>query len=440
MTTSDTNVRIGLVFTQGMEYGRRILLGIRAYVQTGKPWIFQLGMPSADLNPVLAEWDPAGVIGYIFTPEHRDQVMALGRPIVNVSSQRLDIALPRVGIENRRVGELAATYFLDRGMHHFAFFGFVKSAYTAERREGYLATLRARGATCDEYQGAAAAATPPPTTSTSRAGPAPAGKALRRELESDGRWLRDLPRPCAVFAGDDQRAAYLTEAARVAGVRVPEDVAVLGVNDEELMTGLSNPPLSSIAIPLHRVGYEAAALLDRLLAGEPAPAAPVLLPPVGVVERRSTDVLGIRDEDVRSAVRFIREHVADGINVEDVLRQVPLSRRALEYRFREALDRTPLEEIQRARVARAKQLLAGTELGMRAVALRSGFANAERLAVVFHQEAGLTPTGYRRQFRLHELPGAAAATGAAAPAPAPRRRVGGRSSAPAVRGMARLAR
>jgi LacI family transcriptional regulator len=155
-------------------------------------------------------------------------------------------------------------------------------------------------------------------------------------------------------------------------------------------------------MPGERVGYEAAGLLDQLLSGQTVREKQHTLPPIGVITRQSSDTLAIDDEDVAASVRFIRNNVGRPMNVDDILQDVQISRRSLERRFRQVLGRSPLEEIRRAHLERAQHLLAGTDLSMPAVAKKAGFISAERLSVIFRQETGMTPTSYRRQFRLHE--------------------------------------
>jgi LacI family transcriptional regulator len=185
------------------------------------------------------------------------------------------------------------------------------------------------------------------------------------------------------------------DACRGAGLAIPDEVAVLGVDNDELLCELAAPPLSSVMPNTLRTGYEAAALLDRMMRGEAVRPVAHLIPPVGVVARQSTDVLALDDRAVAQAVRFIREHACEGINVGDVLRGVPLSRRVLEQRFRRLLGRTPREEILQVRLARVKQLLTETDLTLYRVAERTGFEHVEYLSVVFKRETGRTP----RQFR-----------------------------------------
>jgi LacI family transcriptional regulator len=189
------------------------------------------------------------------------------------------------------------------------------------------------------------------------------------------------------------------------GLRVPEDVAMIGVGNNERLCGLARPPLSSVVLASEQIGYEAAALLDRLIEGEPPPERPILLPPIGVVARQSSDILAIPDPEVVAAIRMIRQSDLALIQVDDVVRASSVSRRTLELRFRQSLDRGIFEEIQRVRVDRAASLLAGTDMPMSILAKQAGFSNGMHLSSAFRRKRGMTPTAYRRQYR-HPLPNA----------------------------------
>lgn len=211
------------------------------------------------------------------------------------------------------------------------------------------------------------------------------------------RWVRGLPRPVGIFATNDIWGVQLAEVCLRADLRVPEDVAILGVDDDDLLCEFARPALSSIAVPAQRIGYEAAREVDRLLRGVQARSRPLLFPPLGVIARRSTDILAIEDGEVAASLRFIRQHAYQPIRVTDLLRVVPTSRRSLERRFRKVLGRSILDEIRRVHVERASQLLAQTDLTLNSIAERSGFTDAKRFSTVFRQMVGMTPSAYRRR-------------------------------------------
>jgi LacI family transcriptional regulator len=213
------------------------------------------------------------------------------------------------------------------------------------------------------------------------------------------RWLRGLPKPVGIMASYDIRGQQVLAACRGAGLAVPDEVAVIGVDNDALLCELASPPLSSVIPNAHRAGYEAAALLDQQMAGKRVAATAHLIAPLGIAARQSTDVLAVDDREVARAVQFIREHACEGINVADVLRAVPLSRRVLEQRFQNLLGRTPREEILQVRLSRVKQLLGETDLPLYLVAERTGFEHVEYLSVVFKRETGRTPSRWRSEAR-----------------------------------------
>jgi LacI family transcriptional regulator len=200
----------------------------------------------------------------------------------------------------------------------------------------------------------------------------------------------------------DIKAQQLLDVCRELDIAVPEEAAVIGVDDDPLLCNLADPPLSSVICNTHRTGYEAASLLDRMMAGERIGSESVLIKPLGVETRQSTDILAIEDQHVAAAVRFIRQHALTGIDVSDVLRQVPVSRRVLESRFREFVGRTPHQEIVRLRVERVKQLLTETNLPLSVIATRAGFQHNEYLSVAFKNAVGMPPSEFRRATRRRQ--------------------------------------
>jgi LacI family transcriptional regulator len=219
------------------------------------------------------------------------------------------------------------------------------------------------------------------------------------DLERTGRWLGSLRRPVGVLACNDLRGLHVLEACEHRGLRVPDEVAVVGVDDDALLCELSDPPLSSVISNPERIGYEAAALLDRLMAGEGAPFEEMLVPPLGVTTRLSTDVLAIDDERVVAAVRYIRANACHGISVGDVIDHVAMSRTTLDRRFLRYLGRSPQAEIRAAQLGRARELLAETDHPIHRIAELVGFKHTEYFHYAFRREYGRTPGRFRREAR-----------------------------------------
>jgi LacI family transcriptional regulator len=220
------------------------------------------------------------------------------------------------------------------------------------------------------------------------------------EVDAASRWIAALPKPLGLMACNDFRGLQALDACRRAGVAVPEEVAVIGVDNEVLACEMANPPLSSVIPDCRRIGYEAAALLDRLMKGEPPPRTTREIPPIGIVTRQSTEVTAIADPTVAEAMKFIREQACEGITVEDVLDHVTVSRSVLQKRFRDALGRTLHEAIAGVRLRRVKQLLIETDLSFDVLAQRAGFASRAYLSVVFRKSTGTTLAAFRREHAL----------------------------------------
>jgi LacI family transcriptional regulator len=289
--------------------------------------------------------------------------------------------------DSEAIGRLAAEHFLERGFKHFGFCGMAGVLWSERRARSFAQAVAHRGHDCKIF------AAPTRWELLN-----PWGKMAKQVA----RWIHALPRPAAVLAAWDGCAVEVLGVCQQLGVAVPDELAVLGVDNDDLLCELAAPPLSSVAVDPHRMGYLAAAMLAQKMAGQNVPPGEYLVPPLGVVTRQSTDVLAIDDRPVSEALRYIREHADQGINVEDVLTVVPLSRRVLESRFKKCFEITPHEAIVRARLQRARQLLADTELPLQVVAERSGFHYSEYMSSVFRKRLGVTPGLFRAQQRGYE--------------------------------------
>ena len=380
------SIRIGLVVTYSLDYCRGILRGVKRYAEAKPEWMFVPIEPDPDGLRLLQEVRPAGVIAHLYDRALAAALLQLERPLVNVSGVLDDLPVCRIGPDDLAVGRMAAAHFLDRGFRSFGFAGHRNHAYSQRREQGFREGVTAAGWTVRSYH--------EPENLAFR----PHGRlwALERALLD---WVSHLPKPTALFACNDQWGLQLSEVCHQRGLRMPEDVAILGVQNDDLLCELARPSLSIVAVAKEKIGWEAAALLDRLLAGGPRPAAPLLIPPTEVVCRRSSDTLAVEDGDVVAAVQFIRQNCQRPLSVDQVLAVVAVSRRTLERRFQQTLNRGVWQEIRRAHLERAKRLLLNTDLPMAGVARRAGFSDQKQLSVIFKQETRLTPTAFRRLFR-----------------------------------------
>jgi LacI family transcriptional regulator len=383
-------IRIGFVADPSWSYNRGVLRGLTLYCRTHQWSLGLLDPKSTTLAAIRREAD-----GFVVGPSALERTIdrTLERPAVSVSGQRERGTLPRVCGDGPWVGRLVADHLFDQGFRHLAFVGDPAGGWWSVRRHaGFRDRAGELGVTCSSFT------------------------ADRREFSSYFTqkigvrdraclaWLRKLPRPFGLMGCNDLHASHAIDLCRRLHLRVPEDVAVVGVDNDDLLVELTDPPLSSVALQTERVGYEAGALLARLLAGQAPPKRPVVVPPGELIVRRSSDTLVIPDPIVASALRFIRQHLPEQAGVKQLLAEVLVSRSSLDKRFRHALGRTAAEEIRRARIAQAKHLLSASDLSMRQVAKNAGFSCARRLSQIFHPETGMTPTAYRRQFRLRGEP------------------------------------
>jgi LacI family transcriptional regulator len=376
---------VALLVETSNDYARGLLHGIVAYVREHRPWSTYLAEHGrGDAPPTwLSRWQGDGIIARIENPKIARAIRAADLPTVDLSAANLVPSLPWVETEDAAIARLAFEHLAERGFKNFAYCG--DDRYNWSKWRG------------DEF-----------VRSTQRHGAVPHILSVPLQAEADGyadqmsrlaQWIKSLPKPVGIMACFDIVGRQILEACRLINAPVPDQVAVVGVDNDELLCELADPPLSSVAPDTHRTGYIAASLLDKLMSGKKVPARGHFVEPIGVIVRESSDVLAIEDEDVSQAIRFIRAHACEGINVQDVLHNVPLSRRVLESRFKNLIGRTPHEEIDRVQLNRVKDLLRETDLPLTEIARRAGYEHVEYLSVVFKKKAGSPPSEYRRRHR-----------------------------------------
>lgn len=375
--------RVAILIGLNTEHGRGVMRGLCAYARPARSWVFRIREASPAAVKAATAWNAHGIVAEPFGQEVIDLLRGQAAPVVAVSSRSRG-QLPSVTVDNEAVGRMAAEHFLQRGYRHFAFFGARAAAYSEGREAGYREVLSQQGLGCASLYGAEIQ-----------------GPRARWELAAKtvGRWLASLPKPVAVFASHDEKALLLSETCREYGLAVPEEVALLGVDDDELACEQACPTLSSIKLPTQVMGFEVAKMLDVLMAGADR-AKDLLVQPVGVEARQSTDILAIADAEVSTAMRFINDHAADRITIAQVVKATGVCRRVLERRFRSVLGRTLLQEVHRVRLERAKELLAKTAMSVPKVARSSGFRDNYHLWSVFRQKLSTTPADYRKRTQL----------------------------------------
>jgi LacI family transcriptional regulator len=374
--------RVALLIETTRTFSREMLAGVRLYVAEHGPWSTYLELRAQDSSPPawLRHWDGDGILTRTFTREMADLIDATGLPAVEMRSKTLAGKRPFVGIDNAHIGRAVAEHFFERGYRRFATYSLQTESFFIERVRNFVSAVEAFGCPCSELAEA---------TSDS---------ALDWE-QSQARliaWLAELPKPVGIFAANDQLGVRLLEACQRAGVAVPEEVAVVGAENEETLCTFATPPLTSVRFDGQAVGYNAAEVLDGMMRGKAPRRRETLAPPKGIVVRGSSDELVINDALVAHAARLIRENVMTGINVDDLCRKLNASRSTLDRRMKAALNRTPKEEITRIRFREVERLLRETDLTIDVIARQTGFAHSHYLQAAFKQTYGQTPGAFRR--------------------------------------------
>jgi LacI family transcriptional regulator len=373
---------VALLVETSRSYGRGVLQGVRRYLSERGPWSVYLETRALESQapPWLRGWKGQGILTRTGSAAVARLVRASRAPAVELRTRRYDPRLPWVGVDNRALGRMVADHLIDRGFRSFGLLALDSEDFFRERCDNFRGTLRERGLPCSVRDGA----------------PRARWETQQKEL---ARWLRGLPKPAGVMACTDQLGFWLLDACVRAGLSVPEEVAVVGVENDEALCAMARPPLSSVALNTERIGYEAAQLLDRMMRGGRVRRTAIQIEPIGVVTRQSSDVIAVGDPRLAAALRRIREGACDGIGVVDVLRAAPLSRSTLERGFRRLLGRSPHDELLRVRLDHARRLLAETDLKLAAVASRSGFPHVQHFCTAFKSAFGKTPGRYRSSVR-----------------------------------------
>ena len=367
-------------------YDRQVIRGITRYVNSAGNWQLYVEEDPADKIPSFADWSGDGMI--VDTDDRRiaAAIPRLPRPLVAIGTlapdvlQRLPVSTVRTRDET--IAQWAADHLLEKGVRSFAYCGMRTRGldrWAEIRRDAFGKRLAEHGYPCAVYTG--------PLYAPRRWG------LLQTELQQ---WLDGLPKPVGIMACNDWRGRHLLEACRQLGLPVPDGVAVIGVDNDELVCELAIPPLTSVAQDAQTIGYRAAGLLDQLMRGRRRRPTHLVVPPACLVERESTDLVAADDPVVSGALRFIRAHATEGIGVADVVRHLDVSRSTVEKRLKGQLGRTAHDEIQRVRLEAARRLIATTDLPLHVIAQRAGFSTEQYMSAVFNRELGHPPGQLRR--------------------------------------------
>jgi LacI family transcriptional regulator len=376
---------VALLIETSNEYARGILSGVLRYQQEHEQWTIDLPEQHRGADPPqwLRNYKGHGIIARIETDSIARAVRAARLPTIDVSAARHLPAVPWIETDDVAIAKLAIEHFREKGLRHLAFCGEARFNWAKWRRDAFVAEAGRVGIEATVFD----------------VGDETTGTTWPRERRRLIHWLEKLPEPCGLMAAYDSLARRVIDLCGQVSRPVPDSIAVLGVDDDPLLCQLATPPLSSVIPDAKGAGYTAAEQLEAIMSGRKIEPIGTLLPPLGVATRQSTDTLAIEDRHVANAARFILAHACDGIQVNDVVKQTPLTRRALETRFKHVLYKTPHQLITATRLAKSERLLRETNLTLDLIANRCGLEYAEYLNVLFRKHRNMTPGEYRQQHR-----------------------------------------
>lgn len=407
--------RIQVISPLFLGYFREVMLGIRHH-----PFVLRNSqlLPrwleheiAGDIETLIKRDRVDGIIIAIHGEEMARRFSRLSVPVINISNSPIRCNLPLVSQNDITVGQIAARHLIHCGCRAFAFWGHSGFRYSEQRLEGFRKELTNEGlGTALSISGCNVAEGPLDDHLENlglqidrRINPSVKAKKGTNHTASIfkqmKRWLIAQPRPLGVFAVLDLYALLLIAAATEAGLRIPEDIAIMGCGNDDFWCEFESVPLTSIRLPSRKIGYEAASLLERMLQGRERRAPSVQLPIDGIAVRHSTDILYVQDQTVSKAIRFIREHASENIYVADIAKHAGTSLSSLQAKIKATLGRSLIEELNRVRIQKAQNLLAISDMPMSLIAEHCGFSNSQRLSIQFRKSTKLTPTAYRQQFR-----------------------------------------
>ncbi len=383
--------RVAILVDTAKGYDRGLLKGIAKFASLQKSWVFikrpqlyKQRLSHAKNILWLKETICDGVVVRVEDAQQMAEIQHMKSPavVMSYSSERLENGFCYLEVNNQKVGQMAAEYFINRGYRNFAFCGYNQYYWSNQRLESYRRALKEKSFRVWVYRH------PRPRKFID----------VQRERMLVMNWLKTLPRPIAIFTANDERAEQVVNACQLAELTVPEEIAVLGVDDDDMVCSMTTPLLSSINLNLEKAGYQAAEALQELMITRTRPVSQVVIEPTRVITRSSTDVYAIQDSELLTALQFIQQNADTPIDVDAVATAAMLSRRTLERRFKKYLKRSVLDEIRRARIARIQELLIETPMPITRIAMKLGFENVDRMGRYFRRKTGFCPRFFRDHF------------------------------------------
>ncbi len=381
---SSSKKRVALLIETSNAYSRKLLHGIWKWCRENDTWVIHLSEQGRANQPPpwLATWKGHGIIARIETSAIEKAVRATGLPVVNVSAAGLAGDVPTIVSDSSALMRMAIEHLTERGFKNLAFCGDARLPWSNKHQGNFKRLATSLGFEAHLFP----------------SHPDDFGN-WNLEWRKLVGWVKALPKPAGVVACYDIRGQNVLDACREAGIEVPGDIAVIGQHNDELLCELCLPPLSSVMPDAVTAGWQAAAMLDRLMRGQSPREQLVEIQPIGVATRQSTDVLALEDIRLARAVRFIRENACRPVGVPDVMRVAGISRTLLERHFKKQLGRSPYNEIMRVRMQRAVELLATSELSVAQIAEMTGFQSQAHFSTTVTQQTGKSPRAHRTRNR-----------------------------------------
>lgn len=383
---------VALIIDFQFKFYRSFLIGVATYMNThanwrvySEDWVLRAYTGRKRMFNPESGWPPDGIMGVTYDKQQVKQLLSLGIPLIILPIKDLPKEIPAVLTDDDAIGKMAAKYLLERGFKSFGFCGFDNMYWSQGRARGFTQKLEQAGFKTNLYKY--------PRKRTDRY--------WKNEKVLIRRWLKSLPKPVAIMACNDDRSQHVIEAAKSAHFKIPEDIAVIGVDNDPMLSELPKPSISSIDLNVTKAGYEAASLLDKMMSSKTKKSKQnIIIEPTYVVTRRSTDIIAVEDPVVAQALEYINDNAKEPIQVSEVAEAVAISRRALELKFKTILNRSILDEIRRSRVELAVKLLLDTTLTLSQIALALNYRGPRDLSRNFQKIKYMSPLNYRKKHSL----------------------------------------
>jgi len=377
--------KIALLIETSNAYARGLLKGIHSYIKENTHWsIFMGEFSRGECHPEwLNNWKGDGIIGRIENKKMANIIEKAALPTVDVSSGRFLPYVPWVETDDKAISKLAFEHLRACGFKNFAFCG-VPYPWSYRRQEHFTKLLKEKNYNIFDY----------------RFSEKKADENWHTQLDQLAKWLKNLPKPIGIFAAYDNLGRQIIETCQLAGIYVPEEIAIIGVDNDELICDLCKPGLSSILTDPFRIGYLSAKQLDQIMNGKELLHTEIRIKPIQVVKRKSTDIKAIHDSNISKALHYIHENALKGpLTIEEIIKNIPISRRVFEAKFKKEVGRTPFQEILRLKINRIKELLINTDMSLLEISERAGIEHQSYMGFIFKKEMGISPRLYRKQHR-----------------------------------------